>query len=163
MKKTIVNHPEIKLIGLKVRTRNSKEFNPETAKIGALVGRYWQENIAQKIPNRKNPGVSLVGYSNYESDEHGDYDYYYGEEVTSLDEIPSELSGLLIPAGQFIKVTSEEGPSPQIIIDTWQKVWQMTADDQLGAKRGYFADFEVYDQRASNPANMVFDIYLRTK
>ncbi len=32
--------------------------------------------------------------------------------------------------------------------------------DNLGGKRKYIADFEVYDQRAANPNQAVIDIYI---
>ncbi len=160
MQKEIVEYREMKLIGLKTRTCNADEFKPETAKLGAIVGRYWQEKIAEKIPNRKNPGITLVGYFNYASDEYGEYDYLMGEQVTSLDEIPEGLTGLVVPAGQYLRITSATGKIPQIIAETWQQVWQATINKELGGQRKYQVDFEIYDQRASNPAAAVFDIYL---
>lgn len=59
MEKELVNKPEIKLVGLTVRTNNKNEFNPQMAKIGELVGRFQSQNIANQIPDRKNPSVTL--------------------------------------------------------------------------------------------------------
>lgn len=68
MQKTILTQPEITLIGIKIRTNNLQEINPETAQIGLTVQRYFQEGISEKIPHRKNPGIILCAYTEYESD-----------------------------------------------------------------------------------------------
>lgn len=73
MKKENKNKPEIKLIGSSIRTNNSNERNPETAKIAGVSGHYWSQSIAQKMIHRKNPGVTLAVYTEYNSNEHGDY------------------------------------------------------------------------------------------
>jgi predicted transcriptional regulator YdeE len=41
----------------------------------------------------------------------------------------------------------------------WQKIWQMTAEE-FGGNRSYKADFELYDQRAKDPQNVVLDIFI---
>ena len=34
------------------------------------------------------------------------------------------------------------------------------SDDDLGGKRNFIADFEVYDSRSADPTNASFDIYV---
>lgn len=160
MKTEILARPEIKLIGLKVRTNNQNESQFSTAKIAPLVARYKTENIAARLPHRRHPGVALVGYSNYSSDEYGDYDFLFGEEVASLEEIPQGLSGLVIPGGKYLKVTSEAGVMPDIIMKTWQQVWDLTKSKTLGGDRLYHTDYEIYGQSAADPHHAVFEIYL---
>jgi predicted transcriptional regulator YdeE len=41
-------------------------------------------------------------------------------------------------------------------------IWQMTATD-FGAERAYRADFELYDQRAMDPANASLDLFIGLK
>lgn len=48
---------------------------------------------------------------------------------------------------------------PEVIINAWQQIWKMSVND-FGGERAYIADFEVYDQRASDPANTCLDIYI---
>ena len=105
MKKEVVNKPEIKLMGLAARTSNKNEMNPQTSKIGELMGRYWNQNIAAQISARKNPGVTLSVYTEYDSNEHGDYTYFIGEEVSSFENMPSDLQKLTIPAAKYQKFT----------------------------------------------------------
>jgi predicted transcriptional regulator YdeE len=129
MKKELVSKPEIKLVGLTVRTNNKNEMNPQTSKIGKLAGRFWNQNIASQISNLKNPGVTLSVYTEYESNEHGDYTYFIGEEVSSFENIPSELQRLTIPAAKYQKFTTSPGKMPEVVINAWQQIWKMTADD----------------------------------
>lgn len=162
MKKELVNKPEIRLVGLTARTNNKNEMNPQTSKIGELAGRFWQQNVASKIPHRKNPGVTFAIYTEYDSNEHGDYTYFIGEEVSAFDDLPSELRTLTIPASQYQKFTTPSGKMPDVVISAWQQLWQMSAND-FGGNRAYIADFEVYDQRAMDPANTSLDIYIGIK
>lgn len=112
-----------------------------------------------RIPNRKNPGVTLAVYTDYESDEHGNFTYFFGEEVSSFENCPSELSQCIIPKSKFFKITTPRGKMPDVVIEAWMEIWKMTVDD-LGGKRRYQADFEVYDERASDPNATSMDIYI---
>lgn len=161
MEKEIVKKAEVKLVGLKARTNNQNEMNPDTAKIGQLAGQFWNQNIGNQIPHRKNPGVTLSVYTEYDSNEFGDYTYFIGEEVDSFDDAPAELHQLTIPAATYQKFTAA-GKMPEVVIDAWQQIWKMS-DEDFGGKRAYIADFEVYDQRAIDPANTILDIYIGIK
>lgn len=159
MKKELVTQPEIKLIGLSIRTNNKNEMNPSTAKIAELAGRFWTQGFADNIQNRKRPGTTYSVYTEYDSDEHGDYTYFIGEEVTSFENISSAFSQLTIPAATYQRFTTNPGKMPEVVINAWQQIWNMTQDD-FGGKRTYQADFEVYDQRAHDPLNSSLDIYI---
>jgi predicted transcriptional regulator YdeE len=50
----------------------------------------------------------------------------------------------------------------KVVVETWQKVWA-TPKNALGGDRTYKADFEVYDQRAQNPADAVVDLYIAVR
>lgn len=134
-------------------------MNPATAKIGATLQHYFLNNLAAKIKDRKNPGTTYCVYTDYESDFNGDYTYFVGEAVSSLDEVDPKLETKLIPTQQYIKFTLGPGPMPAVCIDLWQKIWTMT-DADLGGTRAYSADFEVYDERSQDPHNAVLDIYI---
>src|SRR5579862_3270002 len=123
MKKEIVNKNEIKLVGLTVRTNNKNEMNPQTSKIGELAGHYWNQNVASRISNRENPGVTLSVYTEYDSNEHGDYTYFIGEEVSSFENIPAALHQLTVPAAKYIKFTTTSGKMPEVVINAWQQIW----------------------------------------
>jgi predicted transcriptional regulator YdeE len=162
MKKEIVNKQEIKLVGLTARTNNQNEMNPQTSKIGELASRFWSQNIAGQIANRKNPQVTLSIYTEYDSNEHGDYTYFIGEEVDSFENVSADFKKLTIPAAKYQKFTTPEGKMPEVVINAWQQIWKMSSGD-FGGDRAYVADFEIYDERASNPANASLDILIGIK
>ena len=160
MKKTSTQLGEIKLLGITARTNNKDEMNPETAKIGATAGEYWSRGLANEFQARANPGVTYAVYTDFESDENGEYTYFIGEAVESFDgQDTDKFTALTIPASNYQKFTTEPAPMPKVVIDAWQSIWQMKADD-FGGARKYIADFEVYDQRASNSDEAVIDIYI---
>lgn len=159
MQKSAVTKPTIKLIGLTTRTSNQQEQNPATAKIGALVQQYFSQGIANKILDRTTPGVTYSVYTDYESDHHGEYTYFIGEEVSSVNDIPTGLQLITIPQSQYQRFTTQAGPMPTVVIQAWQNIWQMSPQD-LGGQRRYIADFEIYDERATDPNKSVVDIYI---
>ncbi len=147
------------LAGISARTNNQNEMNPQNAKIGAMMNSYWTQQIANEFEQRINPGVTYSVYTNYESDEHGDYTYFLGEKVQSVEnQIGSKINSLLIPASYYQKFTVV-GKLPDVVIAAWQQIWQMTSLD-FGGKRTYKADFEIYDQRVVDPNHATVDIYI---
>ena len=159
MHKIQSNLPEIKLVGLSVRTNNKAESNPATAKISPCVQQYFQQQWAEKTPHRISPGKTFCAYTNYESDYTGDYTFYIGEEVNSIEGIPEGLEIHIIPPQAYVKFTTEPGPMPNVVIKAWQEIWKMSSHD-LGRQRRYHTDFEVYDERAQDPQNTILDIYI---
>ncbi|MFZ4116108.1 MAG: GyrI-like domain-containing protein [Chthoniobacterales bacterium] len=162
MQKTIIILPSIKLLGITARTNNAHEATPAKAKISPTLERYFQDQIPQKITHRKNPGVTYSVFTAYESDATGDYTYFLGEAVTTFQDAPTDLEQLTIPEQTYAKFTTNSGPMPQVCIAAWQEVWKMTPET-LGGQRSYFADFEIYDDRALDPKNTVLDIYIGIK
>lgn len=159
MQPTGVQMPEIKLVGITVRTSNKAEFDPATAKIGPCVLRYFQQQVADKILHRKNPGTTISAFTDYESDYTGEYTYFIGEEVSSSENIPEDLESHIIPPQTYTKFTTEPGPMPSVVINAWQEIWKMSPED-LGGQRRYHTDFEVYDQRARDPQATILDLYI---
>lgn len=164
MQKTIQNLSEIKLVGITARTNNGHilEPNPATNKIAETVQKYFYEALSEKILQRKKPGTTYCVYTDYESDAAGDFTYFIGEEVSFFDTLPEGFSVLTIPAQKYVKFTNGPGAMPDICINAWQDIWQMTTKE-LGGERGYLADFEIYDERASDHKSVVFDIYIGIK
>lgn len=150
---------EKRLVGLVVHTSYQQELTHQTSNIAVLVERYQQEGIPGMIPHRKNPGVTISAYTEYETDYRGNYVFFIGEEVSAFDSLPHGLSPLIIPEGIYTKFTTHPGAIPGIIIDAWQKIWQMS-DAELGGKRHYHTDFQVCDERAKDEAHAIMDIYV---
>ncbi|MBH1990086.1 MAG: AraC family transcriptional regulator [Alphaproteobacteria bacterium] len=162
LKKEIVTQPEMKLVGISIRTSNAAEFNPETAQIGPTVQKYISEGIYNQIANQKNPGTTLCVYTDYESDHTGKFTYFIGAQVDADSDVPEGLSRLTIPAQAYAKFTTDAGVMPSVCINAWMDIWKMTPED-FGSERAFKADFEVYDHRAMTPENTALDIYIGIK
>ena len=163
MKKEKVKLGNLILLDMTARTNNKNEMNPQASKIAQLAGMYWEKQIANQFKNRINPGITYSVYTEYESNENGEYTYFIGEEVRSFDDQDlSKFKSLTIPATTYQKFTTESGKIPDIVIAAWQKIWQMKEKD-LEGKRKYIADFEIYDQRAIDPNQAIVDIYIGIK
>lgn len=158
MKKTIVDLPKKDIMGVSVRTNNANEMSSK-GQIGPLVARYRGENLANDIPHSKEPGVTYVVYTDYASDEFGDYTFLLGEQVFNIEETPNGFKLVTIPAGKYVKFTTNPGRVPDIIIKSWMQIWQMSPEE-LGGQRTYKADFEVHDKRAVDQEQAVVDIYV---
>jgi predicted transcriptional regulator YdeE len=165
MENITIKLPEIKLVGITVRTSTAAEMNPLTAKIGTQIQKYFQQHTPEKIANRKKPGTTYCVYTEYESDYTGEYTYFVGEEVEAFDKLAEGFVALTIPEQTYIKFTNGPGAMPLVCISVWQKVWQMeqVGGKGLGGKREYIADFEVYDERAMDPQNAALDVYVGIK
>jgi predicted transcriptional regulator YdeE len=160
MKKHKTSMPEMTLVGISMRTNNKAEMNLDTGKIGPTVGQYFGEQLADSIKHRSQPGVTYAVYTDFESDETGEYTYLIGEAVESLEgQDLNRFSAVAVPASEYQKLTTEKGAMPKIIIDAWQKIWSMS-EQAFEGKRRYIADFEVYDERAADPQNAQVDIFI---
>lgn len=142
MKPKLLTRPEMKFIGIEVRTTNLKEMDPSTAKIPGLWGRFFHEKIAEKIPDKKPDGPVFGIYTKYESDHSGPYSLIIGVEVKDLGLIPAGMIGLTIPPGQFM-VFSTQGPLPNALIETWVSIWDYFPKVN-SQKRLYTADYEIH-------------------
>ncbi len=151
--------PEIKIIGIKIITQNSKELSANGGQIAKTVSNYFSNQLMNQITNRINPGVTYCLYTDYESDQNGKYSFIIGEEVNSLRNIPANFVSHIIPKQKYCKLTSEQGPIPSIVVDLWKKIWS-SEQAVLGVKRTFTADFELYDQRAGNPQNAIMDLFI---
>jgi predicted transcriptional regulator YdeE len=162
MEPTVVEQPEFVVVGIVARTNNKKETNSD-AVIPKQWGRFFQEGIADKIPNRADASTIYAVYSNYASDKNGDYDYLIGARVTDTSRAPDGMVFRRVPRGKYAVLTTATGPVAKVIPEAWQKIWQLEDQSRLGGPRVYQADFEVHDQRSRNPQNSQVDIYVGIK
>jgi len=165
MQKTTVQIPKKTLVGITARTNNATEANWESgsAKIFPCVQRYFKDQLAGKIQNRTNPGVTLCAYTDYVSDHTGDYTYFIGEEVSKIekDSLPSGFVSIEVPAQTYVKLTTSPGDMPDVLRNAWFEIWEMDTKS-LGGQRSYRVDFELYDERAATPDHrgIVLDIFI---
>ncbi|MBH1988830.1 MAG: AraC family transcriptional regulator [Myxococcaceae bacterium] len=164
MQKTMTTRMELKLVGITTRTNNAQVFgsDPSVNKIAVLAQKYFNNGLAEKIKDRKNPGTTFCAYTHYESDVNGHYTCFIGEEVSSFESVDQEFEMLTIPDQNYAKFTNQPGPMPDACIDMWQNIWKMDVSD-LGGERAYVADFEIYDERSRDYNNVTLDIYIGIK
>ncbi len=155
----MIQLPEIKLVGISVRTNNTAEMNPGAAKISSTISKFVQGNIGEKIINRKNPGKTFFIYTKYESDFRGNYTYFVGEEVVSFEGASADLETHTIPPQNYVKFTNGPHKMPDVCINAWQQIWTMSPAD-FGGERAYIADFEIYQKQPSDQENVTLDIYI---
>ena len=145
----------LKIIGISIETTNK---NGQAAiDLGALWGKFYAENIIEKILNRTSDEVYSV-YTDYESDHTGKYTAIIGLPVSSLDVIPEGLIGRTFEGANFRKFTAK-GPMPDAIAETWKKIWKK--DKELN--RSYTYDFEVYGEKSYNGENSEAEIFIAVK
>lgn len=160
MRKASITMSEITLVGICVRTSYEQELDKMKGNIFPCVQRYFHKGLSEQIPNRKKPGTTFCAYADYETDYRGSYTYFIGEEVIpSSDSLPKGFQKLVIPSQQYAKFTTDPAPMPDVIVNAWMEIWKMSPKD-LGSKRCYQTDFEIYDERAADHQNIVLDVYV---
>lgn len=140
-----------KVIGIKARTTN--EEGKAAAAIGALWNRFMSEGIPAKIPNRLDSSFLSI-YTNYEKDHTKPYDAILGCRVSSLEDIPEGMVGQEFGLSAYTKFTAKGDLSKGAVYQSWKEIWEQNLD------RTYTADFEVYGEKAQNPANAEVDIFI---
>ena len=145
------------MVGIAVRTSNAEQMTPERP-IGKQWERLFKEGVLAAIPNKSDGNIVAV-YSEYASDKDGEYTYLLGARVIKAENVPAGMTVKNVPAGRYALFTSEKGPVQKVVVEMWQRVWAVPKN-ALGGDRTYKADFEVYDQRAQNPADAVVDLYI---
>lgn len=122
------------IVGLGARTSNS---SPDmSAIIGGLWKRLFEEKLFFTLPNKVN-SYSIGLYSDYSTDETGEYDITVGCEVSSVNNLSDNTIVKTIPAGKYAKFVVF-GDMVKAVSKAWGEIWSMPLD------RSYTGDFEEY-------------------
>ena len=160
MSPKIVEKEGFTVIGISARTSNAKEVTDQGV-IGKMWARLFQEGVLAKIPNKADRNIVAV-YTDYASDHNGEYTYLLGARVTSDSEVPAGMVAKKIPGQKFGVFTSDKGPAQKVVPQVWMKIDSLPGT-AVGGNRLYKADFEIYDERASDPENLQIDVYVGIK
>jgi len=113
------------------------------------IGELWQSfmntPIKEQLSQSDDQDIFAV-YSDYESNENGKYKITIGYRVNETAELPSGLSAVNIPAGNYQKYQANS-TKPEDIVNAWQEVWQA---ERVDLPRNFVADFEVYHGDTAN-------------
>jgi AraC family transcriptional regulator len=162
MKVTIIEKPEMKLLGYAVRTSSVDGRNMQ--EIPAFWQHYLREGLQNNIPYelKLNPNAELGVCVDFDQ-ESGDFSYLIGFEVGEETELENkELVYHTIPAATYAVFTTEPTKSEtfsDVIQGTWQKIFQEWFPTS-GYQHAGTPEFEWYDDRSSDPKHMVMDIYI---
>jgi predicted transcriptional regulator YdeE len=147
---TITTLEAFHIIGISVRTTNVN--NKALKDIGELFGNFVGQNILQKIPNKISEDIYCV-YTDYESDFNGPYTTIIGCKVSSLEDIPTGLTGKTIPESKY-QVYRSTGKLSISLAKTWEGIWNSDLN------RRYSADFDIYGEKARDFENAELDTYV---
>lgn len=143
--------------GYSVRTNNADEAAGR-GRIGDLWRRFREQNLGATIPNRE-PDALIVVYSNYESDENGEYDYLLGARVSSIRNLPAGMVYREVSAGRYAVFTTSPGPVMEVVPKEWKRIWK-TSPKEMGGRRAFITDYEVYDRRSADPSRAQVEIHI---
>lgn len=159
MTREMIDAP-VYVAGWQIRTNNATEMSAD-GEIGKLWQRFYQQNLAAQIPHRAGTDLMVV-YSHYSSDENGDYDYLLGGRVTSVENLPAGMTYTVVQPGPYAVVMTEVGAMPGVLQAAWRRIWRMTPAE-LGGRRAFQTDYEIYDQRSANPKQAQVEIHFGLK
>jgi predicted transcriptional regulator YdeE len=143
-----------KIIGIWVRTTN--ENNQAAKDISELWGKFMNENILNEIPNKIDNTVYAV-YTDYESDHTKPYTTILCCKVDHLNNIPDGMIGRSFEGGNYVKLSAKGDLMKGVVFSKWLEIWEMDLE------RVFTADFEIYGEKAQNPADAEIDILIAVK
>lgn len=143
-----------KVIGISVRTTN--ENNQAAKDIADLWGKFMSENVLDTIPNKIDNTVYSI-YTDYESDHKKPYTTILGCRVENLNDIPNGMIGKSFDGGNYVKLSAKGDLMKGLIVNKWTEIWKMDLD------RVFTADYEVFGEKAQNPADAEIDFLIAVK
>lgn len=160
MNPRVIEQEGFTVAGIAARTNNAREATAEGV-IGKQWARFMQDGVLEKIPNKVEHSIIAV-YTDYASDHNSDYTFVLGAKVSSIVDLPDGFVAKKIPAGRYVVFTTEKGPGPKVVPELWMKINSLPKS-AVGGDRAYRTDFEIYDDRATDPQNLQVDLYVGIK
>ncbi|WP_343531357.1 GyrI-like domain-containing protein [Pedobacter sp.] len=142
------------IIGISVRTTN--ENGKAVKDIAGLWGKWMSENMAEAIPNKVD-GTIYSLYTDYEADHTKPYTAILGCKVTSLNYVPEGMVGRTFDGGEYVKLLAKGNLMEDLIVNKWTEIWAMDLN------RAFTVDFEVFGEKAQNPADAEVDFLIAIK
>ncbi|KIO78481.1 transcriptional regulator [Pedobacter lusitanus] len=145
----------VQLIGISTKEKTTNENDQASIDCGNLWQEFMSNGIAARIPGKLSDEI-LAAYHSYDGDYTNPYAFFIGCKVSQGTVVPEGLDSLVIPSGNYLKITAK-GKFPECIANTWREIWR------TDYPRAYTVDFEVYDERSADWNNSEVDIFLSVK
>lgn len=163
MKREIVYVKKKILVGIQTHTSYEDELNTITSKILPLIQQWFQDDVAENIPNSIKPWCGYVQYSEFSDQNRGNFTFFMGKEASEIPTLPTPFVSQVTEEGVYAKFTTKKGPVPFVSMEAWKRINDMS-EKELGGKRLFKTDFEFYeDSRCYDPNNIEGDIYVGIK
>jgi len=146
---------QFQIVGISVRVTNGHDDAIKL--IEGLWGRFWAEDIKNKVPNKLSDEIYAV-YTNYVSDYTEEYTMIIGMPVSTLDDIPEGYEGITIEKATYKKYVSK-GKMPEAVVKTWMEIWQ----NDKTLNRAYKADFTVHGKKYYDGDNAEVETFISLK
>jgi predicted transcriptional regulator YdeE len=156
----IVQQETMYFVGISDRTSMPDE-DEGAGKIGQLWGRFMQEGLMMKIPDRISQSVFGL-YYDYDFGETQAFTVMVGCQVASLEKIPEGLEGFTAPASRYAEFTTPPGNMIQVVKDGWSYIWEKWTDPE-SKNRSFVCDFEEYGDMSANMENAVVKLFVSLK
>ena len=134
-----VNLTEKTIVGICINTNNSNASKT----IPLLWDEFFNNKIVSKIEHKKPDSLIYSVYSDYESDQNGNYTVTIGVEINRKD--IKKYNPVIIKKGKYI-LFEKNGKLPDIVSDMWNDIWKYFKENK-DLKRRYQSDFEVYENK----------------
>jgi predicted transcriptional regulator YdeE len=144
--------PDFTLAGIQLEHPTQNANGQSMKDCGYLWERFMKESISSRIDDKFSDVIYAV-YFNYSGDHNEPYHYFIGCQVPEATRPAAGLSILNIAGTYYTKITAK-GKMPDCVANAWKNIWKSKLP------RAYIADFEVYDERASDWENAEVDIFL---
>ena len=158
-KTKIVQKETMYFIGITARTSMPEE--DDTGKIGQLWGRFMQEGLMMKIPDKVSQSVFGLCYD-YDFGGKQAFTVMVGCQVANLDSIPKDLEGFTAPASRYAEFTTPPGNMIQVVKDGWSYIWEKWTDPE-SKNRSFVCDFEEYGAMSADMENAVVKLFVSLK
>ena len=64
----------------------------------------------------------------------------------------------LVP-GEYAVFTTRAGPRGEVLQEEWNRIWRCPVDE-MGGRRSFITDYEVYDRRSADPMRSQVEIHI---
>jgi predicted transcriptional regulator YdeE len=142
------------IIGISVRTTNQN--NQASKEIAELWGKFMGEGVLGAIPNKIDNTIYSL-YTEYEGDHTQPYTAILGCKVKNLSDIPVGMIGKSFDGGNYVKLSARGDLMKGLIVNKWLNFWEMDLE------RIFTTDFEVFGEKAQNPADAEIDFLIAVK